>query len=149
MIGQIFFPTVIFVCAGMFGIHATSFPIMELQEGFGPGLFPKLIAVAVMVLCAFEIAREIMVARRQKKVEMNWGITRDEAINCALLIIAVVTALLAMPYVGFVVAGSALVMLLSIIMGLRPLWKGLLTSVIITTSLYWIFSEGFGIIFSF
>ena len=149
MIGRIFFPAMILVCAGIFGIAAVGFPLMELQEGFGPGLFPKFISITVMVLCAFEITREIAVAREQGAVKWDWGISRDEAINSGILIVAVVSALLAMPSVGFVIAGTALVMFLSVVMGLRPLWKGLLTSATITISLYWIFSEGFGVIFSF
>ena len=147
VIGRIFFPGIILVSAGIYGIAAVGFPEMELQEGFGPGLFPKLIALVVAVLCVFEIMREVIAGRGQEKSPNDWGISSHEFVNSAILVVAVVVALILMPHVGFVVAGTALVMFLSVIMGLRPLWKSLVASALITTGLYGVFSEGFGVIF--
>ena len=150
VIGRIFFPFFLFFSAFTYGLVAQRFPTMGLQEGFGPGLFPTIITAIIGLFALIEGLRQIAEYRRSKSTEKaDWGISLREATNSLIVIFCVVASVLSMPYVGFIPASAALVLVLSIVMGLRPLWKSAAVSLFLAVGLYLIFSEGFGVVFAF
>lgn len=159
MIGRILFPGAMILSALAYGVTARGFPSMDLQEGFGPGLFPIAVALMVALVAAVEMSRQVFAYRRFKEAprtgadeeskESMPGVTAREAANSLILVAGVGGAVLLMPYVGFLVASMVLVLGLSLIMGTRPIWKCVLVSVIISVGFYVIFDMGFGVIFAF
>lgn len=150
MIGRIFFPFLLFAVALTYGFAAQKFPSMGLQEGFGPGLFPTIIASVICIFTLIEGIRQIFAfISRQPGVSINWGVTSREFFNSVIVVLCVVAAVIAMPYFGFVAASTALVFVLSMVMGLRPIWKSVAISFLIAGGLFLVFSEGFGVVFAF
>ena len=77
------------------------------------------------------------------------GISFREFTNSLIVVFCVVAAVASMPYIGFIPASAAIVLVLSIVMGLRPLWKCVAVSLLLAVGMYLIFSEGFGVVFAF
>lgn len=152
------FPLAIFVLAVVYGLIAISFPRLDLQEGFGPGLFPSAIALIVAFLALWEILVQVGDYRHQSRKEGD-GLHRlghskpslsfGDLTSAGMVILAVIATVLAIPLVGLAVAGTAMVFALSIVMGTRPLWKGFLIALVTTGAIYLTFAKGFKIIFAF
>ena len=150
MLGRIFFPFSLFLLALAYGLAAQRFPAMGLQEGFGPGLFPTIITSIVGLFALVEGTRQVLRYRRTRAAAgADWGVGFREVSNSVIVVASVVAAVLAMPHVGFVPASAALVLVLSAVMGMRPLWKSVSLSLFLAAGLYLIFSEGFGVVFAF
>ncbi len=150
MLGRIFFPFFLFFLALAYGLAAQNFPAMGLQEGFGPGFVPTIIMSIVGLFALIEGVRQYLEYRRTKATEgLDWGVSPREFSNSVIVIVSVVGAVLAMPHVGFIPASAAMVLVLSIVMGLRPLWKSISLSLLLAVGLYLVFSEGFGVVFAF
>ena len=150
MIGRIFFPFFLFLLALTYGLTAQNFPAMGLQEGFGPGFFPTIIMAIIGLFALIEGMRQIAEYRRLKSSQKaDWGISFREFTNSLIVVFCVVAAVLSMPYIGFIPACAAMVLVLSIVMGLRPLWKSAAVSLLLAVGLYLIFSEAFGVVFAF
>ena len=150
MLGQIFFPFFLVLVALTYGLAAQRFPPMGLQEGFGPGFFPTIIMAVVGLFALMEGIRQIVDYRRLKSSrKADWGISFREFTNSLIVVFCVVAAVLSMPYIGFIPASAAIVLVLSIVMGLRPLWKCVAVSLLLAVGMYLIFSEAFGVVFAF
>ena len=150
MLGQIFFPFLLFLFAVTYGLMAQGFPAMGLEEGFGPGLFPTIITVLIGLFTLIEVVRQVIAYRRKPSTEgLDWGVSLREVVNSLIVAGCVVAAVSSMPYIGFIAASAILVLILSIVMGMRPLWKSAAVSVSLAIGLYFVFSEGFGVIFAF
>ncbi len=150
MIGRIFFPFFLFLVVIVYGVTAQGFPVMDLQEGFGPGFFPTIIMAIAGLFALIEGVRQIAEYRRLPKQEpSDWGISFREFTNSLIVIACVVGAVVSMPYVGFIPASAVMVLVLSIVMGLRPLWKSAVISLLLAVGLFLVFSEGFGVVFAF
>ena len=123
---------------------------MGLQEGFGPGFFPTIITLIVGLFALIEGARQIANYRRPGSDRSpNWSDGFRELTNSLIVASCVVGSVLSMPYIGFIPASAAMVLVLSIIMGLRPLWKSVAVSLLLSVGLYLVFSKGFGVVFAF
>lgn len=150
MIGRIFFPSLLFFLALAYGLTAQRFPKMGLQEGFGPGFFPTIVTSMVGLFALIEAIRQVLEYRRTRAVAgADWGVSFREISSSVIVVASVVAAVLAMPYVGFILASAALVLVLFIAMGMRPLWKSIPLSLFFAIGLFLIFSEGFGVVFAF
>jgi len=159
---------VLFICfvialALGYGTLAIGYPSMTLQEGYGPGLFPLVIAGFLVALGAAEMIRQVSMAQSRRGVqptdsqptaqpgEDKIGLSpagRDTA-NILLLVASVVGAVSAIPYVGFVPATAPLVFVLAVLMGLRPVWVSAGVAIATSGIIYLVFSEAFGVIFAF
>lgn len=158
MRARFLFPAFIVLVAIGYGIMARDFPNMPLQEGFGPGLFPGLIAATLGVLAALEAVSQLLAHRRLKQetsagtgtgdAEAS-GLTLAELRAVAILVTSVVATVWAIPRIGLVPAAAALVFVLSTAMGTRPLWKSLVVSVITAGVVYAVFAEAFNVVFAF
>ena len=145
--------------AAAYGVWAQGFPMMGLEEGFGPGLFPTVIATIIFVFAAIDAARQFQAYRRRGRGvagrhpsaagRSTLGVTRQEIASASILVAAIVATVLLMPYAGFVVASAGLVLVLTVAMGMRPLWKCAAVSALVAGGLYLVFAEGFGVIFAF
>lgn len=150
MIGRIFFPFLLLLFALTYGVMAQRFPTMGLQEGFGPGLFPTIITSLIGFFALVEIVRQFAAYRRETlSAGLDWGISLREVANSLIIILCVVAAVLSIPLIGFIAASAILVLILSIVMGMRPLWKSAAISICLAIGLYFVFSEGFGVVFAF
>ena len=145
MSGLILFPFFLLLAALAYGVAAQNFPDMGLQEGFGPGFFPTIIAAVTCLFSLVECARQL----RRSEPDAAPGEAAHDFLNGFILAGCVVAAVLSMPFIGFVAASAALVLILSITMGLRPLWKSGLVSLLIAAALHLVFSQGFGVLFVF
>ncbi len=146
-IGRILFPSFLLLSAVAYGAAAQNFPHMDLQEGFGPGFFPSIVAAALCLLALAEAARRLVEHLSERGDRPSGG--RRDLLNASLLAGVVVAAVLSMPVVGFVPASTALVFCLSVAMGMRPLWKSALASLLVAVSVHFIFSRGFAVLFVF
>jgi hypothetical protein len=155
---SVLFPLAIFVLAVAYGLTAIGFPRMGLQEGFGPAFFPSAIAVIVAFLALWETLVQVGDYRHQTgkegeglhplnhpKPPMSFG----DLTSAGIVILAVIATVFAIPLVGLVAAGTAMVFALSIVMGTRPVWKCFLIALITTGAIYLAFAKGFKIIFAF
>lgn len=158
MTASVLFPLAITFLAVAYGFAAYSFPWMGLQEGFGPGLFPGIIAGLIAVLAGVEFIIQRTASRRASRAQTMPesqhlsaapDVEREDFTGAGIVIIAVIATVLAIPVIGFMPAGTALVFALSFVMGSRPLWKGLLIAVATSVSIYLIFAKGFNVIFAF
>lgn len=158
MRARFLFPAFIALVAVGYGLMARQFPAMPLQEGFGPGLFPGLIAAAVGVLATLEAASQFLTYRRLKQETSGGkaageadigGLTLAELRAVAILVAAVVATVWAIPRVGLVPAAAGLVFVLATAMGTRPLWKSLVMAVITASLVYVVFAEAFNVVFAF
>ena len=158
MTAPVLFPLAIAVLAVAYGIAAFGFPRMELQEGFGPGLFPGIIACLVALLALSETLAQVARHRRRdsgSKISATGvstsdrGLRLDDFTNAAIVTFAVIATVIAIPLIGFVPAGSAIVFALCILMGARPIWKGLVIAIATSGAIYLIFSKGFNVLFAF
>ena len=145
--GLILFPLFLLLAALAYGVMAQDFPDMGLQEGFGPGFFPTIVAAIVCLFSLVECARQLIERRSEPGVAPS-GAARD-FLSSFILAGCVGAAVLSMPFIGFVAASAALVLILSITMGMRPLWKSVLVSLLIAAALHLVFSQGFGVLFVF
>ena len=155
MAARIAFPAVIALLAFMYGWIALSFPSMSLDEGFGPGLFPGVIAAIVGVLALAEVLIQSMSAYRsnssgpaQSDIPLV-SISLRELVATCLLVVLVVATVFAIRHVGFIPAASGLVFALSLAMGMRPIWVSALASIAIALSAHLIFSGLFGRVLAF
>lgn len=150
MLGRIFFPFLLFLFALTYGLMAQGFPSMGLQEGFGPGLFPTIITSLIGFFALIEAARQIAAYRQTRSTEgIDWGISLREVVNSLIIVLCVIATMLSMPFIGFIASSAILVLILSVVMGMRPLWKSAAVSLLLAIGLYFVFSEGFGVIFAF
>lgn len=154
MIARILFPAVVAALALAFALVAQSYPSMSLQQGFGPGLFPTILGVAVGALALLETAiqlRRYLRAGHDEgvKQEEEGGLALREAGAAALLVVSVVASILAIPHVGFIPAGAALVFVLSLAMGMRPVWRTALVSLAIAAAIDLVFTKAFGLVMAF
>ncbi len=155
---RILFPLAILALAATYGLVAFGFPQMGLQEGFGPGFFPNAIAIIVALLAVWEVLVRVGEYRRRTAGAEGGPDLDDQAepalnisdlTSAAIVIAAVIATVIAIPIVGLVPAGTAMVFALSIVMGTRPLWKGLLIAVLTSGAIYLTFAKGFNVIFAF
>lgn len=153
MIARIIFPATIALLALPYFLIAQAYPEMSLQEGFGPGFFPSIIAAVVGVLALVEALTQLLHyvrdRRRDNAPGATLGIEWREVWGAGLLVAAVVATVLAVPYTGFTVAACALVFVLSIAMGMRPVWLSALVSVLVGVSIHTIFAHIFGLVIAF
>jgi len=159
VIGRIVFGCCLVVAAAVYGIVGAGYPGMGLQEGFGPGLFPVIIAAIVAVFAALETAQNVMTLRKINKAPIEadavaltgpaFGVNGGEVVSSAVLVVTVLAAVLMMNVVGFVAASAGLLLVLSAVMGMRPLWKSAAVSVLLAAGLFLIFSKGFDVVFAF
>jgi len=54
-----------------------------------------------------------------------------------------------MSVVGFIAAGAGLLLVLSVSMGMRPLWKSAAISALVAAGLFLVFNKGFDVVFAF
>jgi hypothetical protein len=154
MAARIAFPAVIALLAFMYGWIAQGFPSMSLDEGFGPGLFPGVIAAIVGVLALVEVMIQSMSAYRSNGDPALGDIPhvsislRELAATC-LLVALVVATVFAIRHIGFIAAASGLVFGLSLAMGMRPIWVSALSSIAVALSAHFIFSGLFGLVLAF
>lgn len=159
MIGRIVFGCCLVVLAIAYGVVGDSYPAMGLQEGFGPGLFPVIIAGVVVVFAALETAQNGLIFRKIQKAPVDSGaaavagpasgVDGHEIVSSLVIAVAVVVAVLLMPVIGFIAASAALLLVLSVSMGMRPLWKSAAISVLVAASLFLVFNKGFDVVFAF
>ncbi len=159
MYGSVLFSGGILIAAIAFGVIALGFPWMSLQEGFGPGLFPILIAGAIGILALFEflarfgdLRRSWRKAKAPSDAEISTlpiGVTGADLVSAAIVIVAVVATVLLIPVITFVPAGACLIFVLSLVMGTRPIWKCAAIAVFAAGTIYLIFAKGFNVIFAF
>lgn len=130
---------------------AQSLPKMSLQAGYGPGFFPTIIAGFVILMASLELA----------SVAAQWLSTRTpvadgpaegatfgaDLLAASLLVISVATYTLLTPQIGFIAAAATMLLGLSVLMGLRPLWQSVVFSIFASVSLYMIFHKFFGVSF--
>jgi energy-converting hydrogenase Eha subunit C len=155
---RVLFPLSILVLAVAYGLAAIGFSRMGLQEGFGPGFFPSAIAAIVALLALWEMLVRVGDYRRQTAKAGEGSHRLDhpqpplsfgDLTSAGIVSVAVVATVVAIPVVGRVGAGTAMVFALSIVMGTRPLWKGFLIALITTGAIYLAFAKGFKVIFAF
>ncbi|MBI4458110.1 tripartite tricarboxylate transporter TctB family protein [Candidatus Uhrbacteria bacterium] len=142
-----------------YGVVGDNYPAMGLQEGFGPGLFPVIIAGVVAVFAVLETVQNTLILRKIQKAPIESGVAAvagpasgvdgHEFISSLVIVTAVVAAVLLMPVIGFVAASAGLLLVLSMVMGMRPLWKSVAISALVAGSLHLIFSKGFDVVFAF
>lgn len=158
MRARFLFPAFIALVAIGYGLMAREFPSMPLQEGFGPGLFPGLIAATLGVLAAVEAVSQFLAYRRAGQTAPVSGATAetpDRGVNLAelravvILVACVIATVWAIPLVGLIPAAAGLVFVLSTAMGTRPLWKSLLISVVTAVLVYVVFAKAFNVVFAF
>lgn len=157
LIARIVFPFGIAILAVAYGLTAYGLPRMGLQEGFGPGLFPGLIACLVVTLALIEIVSRFVAYRKhQGAIPESEATTPDtdsiniqDFFNVAIIAGAVIATVIAIPLIGFVPAGTAIVFALSIVMGTRPIWKSLVIAFFTSGLVYLIFAKGFNVLFAF
>ena len=157
MIARIIFPATIALLALPYFLIAQAYPEMSLQEGFGPGFFPSIIAAVVGVLALVEALTQLRhyIRERQRgntsgmSLGEHLGIEWREVLGAGLLVVTVAATVLAVPYIGFTAAACALVFVLSIAMGMRPIWLSALVSLLVGVSIHTIFSQVFGLVIAF
>jgi Tripartite tricarboxylate transporter TctB family len=155
MIARILFPAAIAAIAIPFGVIAWNYPAMPLQDGFGPGLFPLIIAITIGGLALCEMVVQLASYSSVQSTDPtevdhdSKSVTLGELRAVALLVLAVVGTVFAVRHVGFIAAGSGLLFLLSIAMGMRPFWLAALSAIGATVFFYLIFAKMFGLVMAF
>lgn len=159
MIGRIVFGCCLVVVAIAYGVVGDGYPAMDLQEGFGPGLFPVITAGIVVIFAVLETAQNALILRKIQKAPVESGaaaaagppsgVDGREFVSSLVIAGAVAAAVLLMPLIGFIAAGAGLLMVLSASMGMRPLWKCAAISVVVAAGLFLVFNKGFDVVFAF
>lgn len=154
MAARIIFPACIALLALLYGYIAQGYPSMSLEEGFGPGLFPTIVAAIVGALAVAEvIIQSVRATRSNAALSANdlpqVSISLRELVATCGLVLLVVATVFAIRYIGFIAAASALVFALSIAMGVRPIWLSAAASVMVAFTAHFIFSRLFGLVMAF
>ena len=154
MAARIIFPAVIALLAVMYGWIAQGYPSMSLEEGFGPGLFPAIIAAVVGALAVAEVIIQSVRATRSNEQFTGDDLPqvsislREFVATCGLVLLVVATVI-AIRHIGFIPAASALVFVLSTAMGVRPIWLSAAASAVLAFTAHLIFSGLFGLVLAF
>lgn len=154
MTARILFPAFIALLAIPYGLIAEGFPVVSLEEGFGPGLFPGIIAIIIGTLAGMEFVVQTVKALsgspRQPLDDLpRTSVTFRELLASVCLVGAIIAAVLSIRYIGFVAAGSALVFALSLAMGMRPVWLSAICAIAVAATVHLVFSGAFGLVLAF
>lgn len=152
MLSCIAVPITVFVLACLYWQKASALPSMTLAAGFGPGYFPAIVAGFLVLLAALELFQVVMARRVSAclsgtdRAESAEGLPGD--IGAAFILLAAVAAyVLLTPVLGFIPAAVLMLLALSVLMGLKPLWRSSLFSVVAAVGLHVVFHEIFGVSF--
>ncbi len=133
-------PLLIFLFALFFYFLADKIEEVPIPGQLGPAFWPKMILILLMVSCGIK-AGEIIAARRKEEV----GAIGEEppmevnTLKLGAMIAMIIAVVLAMEAIGFLLANFLFLLLFMRVAGLRKIFSLVLTSVLGTVSLLYIF----------
>jgi hypothetical protein len=118
------------------------YPVMN-RVGIGPGMFPWSIATLLIVLSALWLINSLRSIPKDRP--HPFGTFRVDLQKPVILIILLSAMLALTPYLGFVLAGTAMVFILYYFLEHKPLLKSAALAAIFPAAFYTIFSTMLGV----
>lgn len=133
-------PLLIFLFALFFYFLADKIEQVPIPGQLGPAFWPKMILILLMVSCGIK-AREILAARGKEEVEITGEEPPKEVntLKLGAMIAMIIAVVLSMEAIGFLLANFLFLLLFMHIAGLRKIFSLVLTSVLGTVLLLYIF----------
>ena len=140
IMSQIIVCLVIIAWSIFFYIYTLSFPVITKYEKLGPGFWPKLVLIAILLVT---LSLLVETFRNVRKADEKQEIDGKEK-NTKLVIVcaAILTgSLLLMPIVGFVFSSFFATAILAVVLGEKKIRTSLLYSFILVLVIYLSFGK--------
>ena len=157
MFPSIAVPLAVIGLAGFYWSKWDALPAMPLAAGFGPGFFPAIITGFLVFVSILELIR-VFSSHRKSTIEdqanhaaeetfSGWRVAGKDLLATGVLVAGVIGYAVLTPVLGFIPAAILMLVWLSLLMGLKPLWRSVLFSIVAAFGLYLVFHEFFGVSF--
>ncbi|WP_058487037.1 tripartite tricarboxylate transporter TctB family protein [Defluviitalea phaphyphila] len=125
----------IFIVLSIYVIsEASHFPNYGGSEVTGPGFFPIILSIILIVLSVLLIITSIF-----NKDERNTGLFEKKAVKAYITILSLLIYVMLLKYVGFIILTLIFLFGLIRFYGMKNYIKISLSSIVATVSIYWIF----------
>ncbi|HOP95551.1 MAG TPA: tripartite tricarboxylate transporter TctB family protein [Dictyoglomaceae bacterium] len=120
--------------------EALNFP--ESHTGLNPGTFPIIAFCGIIFLSIVLIVRALL---KEKPKVLKF--TKKEFKVLILSVVSLILFVVSINYIGFLYASTILLFLISLIAGVKPWFKAIIFSFIVSFLMYYLFGKVFLVIF--
>jgi hypothetical protein len=139
---NVLFDVVVMVISGFFFYKTLSFPEGPGQGGIGPAFFPQIILGSLILFSAYDLIQALFKKEISRFFE---GVTRHNAISFIVVVAMMMLMIFFLGKLPFILIASVMIFVQCLILKMKVL-SSLLTSVILSVSVYLIFVKGFSVL---
>ncbi|HLR65994.1 MAG TPA: tripartite tricarboxylate transporter TctB family protein [Virgibacillus sp.] len=135
------FSSAIFIISGIVIIYVFGLPAAEVTEGFGPGLFPLVISILMMVLSMSIIIQTFM--DKRKHDDNNKADFKMMVLPVLILGLVIVYSIF-FNIIGFIISTVIFLFVCMLILQTKML-KSIILSIVLTVAVYMMFTQILGV----
>ncbi|WP_394138361.1 tripartite tricarboxylate transporter TctB family protein [Cytobacillus oceanisediminis] len=139
---NILFNVVLIIAAAYFFIESLSFPDGADLGGIGPAFFPQMMLLLLIGFCLIDIVNSI---RKKSDSRFFEGSSRTNIISISVVLGSMLAMIFLLGKMPFILIAAAMILCQCLILKLK-LIPSLLTSIILSVSIYLIFVKGFSVL---
>ncbi|MDQ0338208.1 putative tricarboxylic transport membrane protein [Caldalkalibacillus uzonensis] len=113
------------------------------SEQLGPKFWPKLLLLGIVILTLVQLVKTIVESLRKDRDEQGEQayIRQLTDVRLVSMIALIFVYIVLLPQLGFILLTPVLLLFISWLVGVRPWWKNLLSTVVITAALIFVFGH--------
>lgn len=139
---NVLFDVILIMAAVYFFMETLSFPDGDELGGIGPAFFPQLMLLLLVGFCLIDIVSSI---RKKSDSRFFEGSSRTNIISITVVLGSMLAMIFLLGKMPFIPIAAAMILCQCLILKLK-LIPSLLTSVILSVSIYLIFVKGFSVL---
>lgn len=139
---NVLFNSMVMIISGFFFYKTLSFPEGPGQGGIGPAFFPQIILISIILFCAYDLIKVLIVKLNESLFE---GVTRQHVISFCVVFMSMLLMIFFFGKLPFILIATIMIFIQCMILKMKML-TSLITSLALSVSVYLIFVKGFSVL---